>query len=83
MFTQGFTLAGSSLKLMNIGEGGVVTALRNADDTVMRKLTEMGVLPGKSITLEQRFPRFVVKVGTRRFALDNTMIHSVYVRLVK
>lgn len=82
MFTRGFTVSGSSLRLLEIGERGIVVGLKNADDTLTRKLTSMGLLPGTSITVEQRFPRFMVKIGNNQFALDDRMIRAIYVRLL-
>lgn len=82
MFNQGFTVSGSSLKLMSIGERGVVTGFSHSNDGVKGKLRSLGLFPGTLITLEQRFPRFIVKAGFNRIALDEHMIRSVYVRLV-
>ncbi|HEY9620337.1 MAG TPA: FeoA family protein [Crinalium sp.] len=81
MFNQSFTVSGSSLKLLRVGERGVVSGLRGADDTVARSLRAMGVVPGTTITLEQRSPRFVIKAGANRIALSENMIRAVYVRL--
>jgi ferrous iron transport protein A len=80
-FTQGFTVSGCLLKLLKIGERGVITALKNLNEDTQRKLTAMGVKPGTSITLEQRSPRFVVRTRSNRVALSDPMIQSIYVRL--
>jgi ferrous iron transport protein A len=80
MFQESFTVSGSSLKLLKPGERGVVTRLRSVDDNVAQKLRRFGIAPGASVTLEQRFPRFVVKVGTNRVALDDRTIAAIYVR---
>jgi ferrous iron transport protein A len=81
MFNQSFTISGSSLKLLKVGEQGVVSGLSCRNDNLARKLRSMGLMPGKQITLEQRFPRFVVRSGLERFALDDTMIRAIYVRI--
>ncbi len=80
MFKESFTVSGSSLKLLKPGERGIVTRLRSADDKVTQKLKMLGIIPGVSVILEQRFPRFVVRVGTNRFALDDRTITAIYVR---
>ncbi|WP_416669597.1 ferrous iron transport protein A [Egbenema bharatensis] len=81
MFNQGFVVSGSSLKLLRLGERGVVSGLSHVNDRTVRQLKSMGITPGTSIVLEQRFPRFVVKVGRERFALSHDLIQSIYVRV--
>lgn len=83
MFNQGFTVSGSSLKLLSIGECGIITPPRNVDSTLLDKLNAMGLSPGTLITVEQRFPRFMVRAGNHRIALSDPMMRAIYVRLVK
>ena len=40
----------------------------------------MGIMPGLQITLEQRFPSYVIKVGGMRIAIDHTLARAIYVR---
>ena len=80
MFQESFTVSGSSLKLLKLGERGIVTRLKGADDNVTQKLRQFGIAPGVSVILEQRFPRFMVKVGANRFALDDRTVAAIYVR---
>ncbi len=82
MFNQRFTVAGSSLKLLQVGERGVVANFKTQDEVILRKLRTLGINPGTSVILEQRFPRFLIKVGTQCVALDEEMISAVYVRLL-
>jgi ferrous iron transport protein A len=81
MFNQGFVVSGSSLKLLRLGERGVVCGLSQSNDRTVRQLKAMGITSGTSIVLEQRFPRFVIKVGGDRFALNHDLIQSIYVRV--
>jgi ferrous iron transport protein A len=83
MFTQGFTVSGSSLELLSSGERGVVTKFKSNDETIIKKLMAMGVTPGISITLEQKFPSFVIKAGHTRLALDRGIARAIYVRLAE
>lgn len=83
MFKQGFTVTGSSLKLLQPGERGVVSRLQGIDDRLSRQLREMGIRVGTVITLEQRFPRFRINVGSQSFAINNLMMNAIYVRLEK
>ncbi|HEY9603331.1 MAG TPA: FeoA family protein [Allocoleopsis sp.] len=81
MFTQSFSVAGSSLELLNTGERGIVTKFRSTDETIIEKLMAMGLTPGVTITLEQRFPSFVIKVGNARITLDRRIARAIYVRI--
>ncbi|MBL1176260.1 FeoA family protein [Pantanalinema sp. GBBB05] len=81
MFNQTFTVAGSSLRLLKPGERGVVTRLKATNDVAAQKLRAIGITPGTSITVEQRFPRFVVRIGGNRLTLSETVINAVYVRI--
>lgn len=81
MFSQTFTSCHSSLNLLKSGEQGTVTYFRNSDENTIKKLMAMGVTPGCSILLEQRFPAFVIRAGRTRLALDEAIARSVYVRL--
>lgn len=81
MFSQGFTVSGSSLKLLRPGERGIVARLSNTNDSVTRKLKAMGIRKGTTIVVEERFPRFVIRIGSNRHALSEQMINAVYVRV--
>ncbi|HAA32578.1 MAG TPA: ferrous iron transport protein A [Cyanobacteria bacterium UBA8553] len=83
MFTKSFTVAGSSLELLNPGERGIVTKFQSKDETIINKLIAMGIIPGVFITLEQRFPSFVIKAGQTRLALDKGIARAIYVRLAE
>ena len=83
MFTKSFTVAGCSLELLNPGERGVVTKFKSQDETIINKLIAMGIIPGVFITLEQRFPSFVIKAGQTRLAIDKGLAREIYVRLAE
>jgi len=80
MFT-GFTISGASLKMLKVGEQGVIARIRDADPTVADQIQRLGLSPGTSIVLEQRFPRFVVRSREGSLALTQAMIQAIYVRL--
>lgn len=58
----------------------MVTRFASNNETILRKLEAMEITPGKFITLEQRFPRFVIRNGNDRIALDESTIQAIYVR---
>ncbi len=78
---QTFTLSGSSVALMKPGEQGTVTRVRGNDRQVHQQLTNLGLLPGLAITLEQRFPLYVIRAGQTRITLDKSSARAVYVRM--
>lgn len=83
MLTTGFSVKGASLKLLHPGEQGVITRITTQQDRIAQNLRSMGLVPGQTITLTQRFPRFVVSTGSRSYALDDASINAIYVRVGK
>ncbi len=57
-----------------------VTCLDEADVGALRKLAAMGVLPGAEVTLIQRSPVFVFRLGYAEFAVDAELAARVRVR---
>jgi Fe2+ transport system protein FeoA len=82
MITTGFSVQGSSLKLLRFGERGMITRIHTLRDTTAQKLRRMGLTQGQTIMLEQRFPRFIVRIGNTCHALDEATINAIYVRVV-
>ena len=81
MFTQKLTVSGSSLKLLRPGEQGIVSRLSSRNEAVMNQLKRLGIQPGSLISLEQRFPKFVVRVRGQRVVLNEPTINAIFVRL--
>ncbi|MEO0349602.1 MAG: FeoA family protein [Cyanobacteria bacterium P01_A01_bin.15] len=75
-----FTVSGASLRLLKVGERGVIARVKGANPTIVEQIRRLGLAPGTSITLEQRSPRFVVRTRTGPLALSQGMIQSIYVR---
>lgn len=80
MFSQKFTVSSASLELLKVGEKGVIASLRNANETKLQQVREMGIRPGVLITIEQCFPEFVVKAGETQITLEKEIVRSIYVR---
>ncbi len=81
MFTQGFSVQYSPLDYLGTKTHGVIAAIRNKDDKIVKKLLAMGVHAGMHITLEQRFPSFIIRVGRTRIAIDKDIANSIKVRV--
>lgn len=62
------------------GETGEIAYLAASDDKKMQKLMSMGVLPGSQLTLAQKFPSYIFKLGHSQFAVDDTLAREIYIR---
>ncbi len=62
------------------GETGIITHLRTENDNQMRKLINMGLLPGTKVALVRRFPSYIFRIGCSSFAVDKVTASQVYVR---
>jgi ferrous iron transport protein A len=71
---------GAALKLLRVGQRGVITAINTRQDLTAQTLKRMGLQPGSTVTVEECFPRFKVRVGANCFALDYTAINVIQVR---
>lgn len=81
MFTP-FDVIGCSLILLQEGEQGIVTFCKNQDEIILKKLVSMELMPGTIITLEERIPSFVIKVGNTRWQIEKDVACAIYVRIV-
>ncbi|MBE9046096.1 ferrous iron transport protein A [Pleurocapsales cyanobacterium LEGE 10410] len=82
MLTQGFSVQYSPLDYLGTKTQGTIAAIRNKDDKIVKKLLAMGVHTGMHITLEQRFPSFIIRVGRTRIAIDKDIANSIKVRVI-
>lgn len=62
------------------GESGTVTCLQDPGSAATAKLAAMGVLPGSALTLRQRYPAFVFRMGYSEFAVDRELASRIRVR---
>jgi Fe2+ transport system protein FeoA len=83
MLMTGFSVQGSSLKMLRSQERGVITRIKTLSEATAHKLRILGLTMGRSITVEQQFPRFIIRVGNESYALEEALVNSIYVRIVK
>ncbi|MCF4965735.1 FeoA domain-containing protein [Nostoc sp. CMAA1605] len=81
MFTP-FSVAGSSLELLQLGEKGIVTFCQVPDQTLLKKLKLLGLTTGTSITVVQKFPVILIKVGSILLEIDKELARTIYVRII-
>jgi ferrous iron transport protein A len=77
-----FSVTGSSLELLKIGEKGIVTFCKNDNEIIQKKLIAMGVKQGTNISVEQRVPSFIVKVDNISLTIDKEIARAIYVRII-
>lgn len=73
----------SSIADVDKGAKGKVAYLHTKDNKKLQKLMAMGILPGVSIQVVQKFPSFVLKIGHSQVAMDEEMARDVFIRLRK
>ncbi|MFB2898602.1 FeoA family protein [Aerosakkonemataceae cyanobacterium BLCC-F50] len=81
MLNQGFTVCLSSLELLEPDEQGVVSSFRNLSETTLQRVIAMGIKLGSVVSLQQRYPTFIVKVGNISIALDKEIARAIVVRI--
>ncbi|HHY97781.1 MAG TPA: ferrous iron transport protein A [Firmicutes bacterium] len=69
----------ATLCQMRPGEEAMVIEIRTNDEKHLRKLAAMGLLPGAMVTLIQRLPACVFRVGESEFACDDNIARMVAV----
>ncbi len=79
--TEGFTIAGATLSLLQVGEQGIITRIAQTHESVARQLAHMGLVPGTTIAVEQRSPHYVIRVGQQQLTLNSIMAQTIYLRL--
>jgi DtxR family Mn-dependent transcriptional regulator len=71
------------LSEMIAGQGGKIAYLHTHDRDMLKKIMAMGALPGLSLTLEQKFPSYVFRIGESRFAVDKNLADQIRVWLAQ
>lgn len=70
----------NALSKVTIGQMQTIAKLQTKEAIVRRKLMALGITPGSSLIVEQRFPSYIVKVGYTRAALDRELAASIFVQ---
>jgi ferrous iron transport protein A len=82
MLSTSFSVKGASLNLLRVGERGVVMRVGALPIAQTLQLQEMGIKPGRAISVEQQAPNFVVRVGGQRYPLNRALTNAIYVRIL-
>jgi ferrous iron transport protein A len=81
MLTKSFSIEGSSVKLLKPREKAVVSRICTSDERILQKLRSMNITLGTTVSVEQRFPRFILRVGADQVVLSDPLRDAIYVRL--
>lgn len=73
-------LRGAAVSLTDLPEGerARVVGLDRVESAATGHLVALGVLPGVELTLVQRYPAFVVRIGHAEFALDRELAARIH-----
>lgn len=64
---------------LEVGNQAVVSRIEARDKKTLNKLMALGVLPGMKVSLMQKFPSYIFKVGNTRIAADEEITGSIVV----
>jgi len=67
------------LTLLAEGVSARVSRLEEPGSEVTAHLVALGVLPGVEVTLLQRYPAFVMRIGHTEFAVDDQLARRIHV----
>ncbi|OIO35386.1 MAG: hypothetical protein AUJ74_06490 [Candidatus Omnitrophica bacterium CG1_02_44_16] len=73
----------SSLDNLRVGQKGKVAYLHTHNHKRLQKIMAMGILPGMTVSLIQKFPSYVLQIGNSQFAIDRDIASAIHVLLTK
>jgi DtxR family Mn-dependent transcriptional regulator len=65
-----------------VNRSAKIAYLQTQDRDTLQKIIAMGALPTTEITLLQKFPSYVFKIGKSQFAIDEELASHIRVRIV-
>ncbi|PLZ97936.1 ferrous iron transport protein A [Fischerella thermalis CCMEE 5268] len=79
---NGFSVTGSSLELLKIGEQGIIQFCNTQDEKILNQVISLGLNPGTYFTVEQQFPDVVINFRQGRIIISKEIARNIYVRIV-
>ncbi|MBW4430431.1 MAG: ferrous iron transport protein A [Pelatocladus maniniholoensis HA4357-MV3] len=79
---KSFSVTGSSLELLKIGEQGIILFCKTQDEKILNQVISLGITPGICFTLEQNFPNVVIKVKQQTLVINKELARKIYVRIL-
>ena len=63
------------------GESGEVSHIKTEDARKLRKIMNLGLIPGSRICLIQKFPNYVFQLGNTQLAVDKELANEIFIKL--
>ncbi|SFL49194.1 DtxR family transcriptional regulator, Mn-dependent transcriptional regulator [Methanobrevibacter olleyae] len=72
-----------SIPLINChsGNSGEVSHIKTEDARKLRKIMNLGLIPGSKICLIQKFPNYVFKLGNTQLAVDKELASEIFIKV--
>ena len=72
-----------SIPLVNChsGDSGEVSHIKTEDARKLRKIMNLGLIPGSNICLIQKFPNYVFQLGNTQLAVDKELAGEIFIKL--
>ena len=61
------------------GQSCTVAELNTGDESILRKLMSMGILPGMTLKVLLTYPSYVIQIGYTQVAVDKTVASAIMV----
>lgn len=59
---------------------GEVSYIKTEDANKLKKIMNLGLLPGASVQIIQKFPVYVFQLGNTQLAIDKKLAHEIFVK---
>lgn len=69
------------LSALRAGQSGTVVAIETDNPSRLERLNVFGLTPGAAVTLEQRQPAFVLRVGYTELSIERDLADEIVVQL--
>ena len=67
------------LSMLKRGEKGMVIELDTGNDSILRKLMSMGIMPGAEVEVIQAYPCYVIQAGYTQVSIDNEIASAIII----
>ena len=68
------------LAALKKNESGIVARLNTEDNKDLQKLLAMGILPGRSLRVLQRYPVYILEVERTQVAMDKELARLILLK---
>ncbi len=65
---------------LKVNQKGKITHINTHDHNKLKKIMAMGILPGMTVTLIQKFPSYIFQIGQSQFAVDKELAGNIFAR---